>query len=234
MLDFDQYEVLTFDCYGTLIDWEGGIGDALSRLTAAHGLSVSRAELLNLYAECEAASKSGEYRAYRDIQRSTVQAICARLGFEPAGAEADCLADSIGDWRPFPDTIASLQRLQTRYKLCIVSNVDDDLFAGTARRLEVEFDGIVTAQQARSYKPSHNNFRLAMQRMGVASDRLLHIAESVKLDIAPAKELGLAAVWVNRSGNAQGGGAAGNPADGVSGADLDVPDLQTLAELMGL
>lgn len=234
MLDFDRYEVLTFDCYGTLIDWEGGIGEALSRLTTARGLSASRAELLSLYAECEAASKAGEYRAYRDIQRSTVQAICARLGFEPAGAEADCLADSIGDWQPFPDTIESLRRLQTRYKLCIVSNVDDDLFAGTARRLQVEFDGIVTAQQARSYKPSHNNFRLAMERMGVASDRMLHIAESVKLDIAPAKELGLAAVWVNRSGGAEGGGAADNPADGESGADLDVPDLQTLAELMGL
>lgn len=235
MLDFERYEVLTFDCYGTLIDWEGGITDALMPVATARGVSVSADELLRLYAEFEAAGKSGEYRAYRDVLRSTAAAICERLGFAPTDAEANCLVDSIGAWQPFGDTVDALRRLKTRYRLCVVSNVDDDLFAGTQRTLGIEFDGVVTAQQADSYKPSPNNFNLALERMGVARDKTLHIAESVKLDIAPAKALGIDAVWVNRNrGSGKQGSASGNPTDGASGADLEVPDLRTLTELMGL
>lgn len=235
MLDFERYEVLTFDCYGTLIDWEGGITDALLSVAAARGVSVSGDELLRLYAECEAAGKSGDYRRYRAVLRSTASAICERLGFAPTDAEANCLVESIGKWRPFADTVESLRRLKARYRLCVVSNVDDDLFAGTQRTLGVEFDGVVTAQQAASYKPSPNNFNLALERMGVARDRTLHIAESVKLDIVPAKALGIDAVWVNRNqGSGKRGSASGNPTDGASGADLEVPDLRTLTELMGL
>lgn len=235
MLDFERYEVLTFDCYGTLIDWEGGITAALMPVAAARGVSVSADELLRLYAEFEAAGKSGEYRRYRAVLRSTARAICERLGFAPTDAEANCLVESIGAWQPFADTVEALRRLKTRYRLCVVSNVDDDLFAGTQRTLGVEFDGVVTAQQAASYKPSPNNFNLALERMGVARDKALHIAESVKLDIAPAKALGIDAVWVNRNrGSGKQGSASGNPTDGASGADLEVPDLRTLTELMGL
>lgn len=235
MLNFERYEVLTFDCYGTLIDWEGGITAALLPVAAARGVSVSADELLRLYAEFEAAGKSGAYRRYRDVLRSTAAAICERLGFAPTDSEANCLVESIGVWQPFADTVEALRRLKTRYRLCVVSNVDDDLFAGTQRTLGVEFEGVVTAQQASSYKPSPNNFNLALERMGVARDKTLHIAESVKLDIAPAKALGIDAVWVNRNrGSGKQGSASGNPTDGASGADLEVPDLRTLTELMGL
>lgn len=235
MLDFDRYEVLTFDCYGTLIDWESGIANALRPLAAARGVDADDAALLRLYAECEAESKHGEYRKYRDVQRDTVKAICARLGFAPDDAEADCLAQTIGGWPPFADTIDALRRLQSRYKLCIVSNVDDDLFAGTQRRLGVEFDGVVTAEQARSYKPSHNNFALAMRRMGVEKDKALHVAESVKLDIIPAKAFGMATVWVNRNKALGRAASASGTEDGAaSGADLEVPSLDALAKLMGL
>ena len=235
MLDFEKYEALTFDCYGTLIDWESGIADALRPVMAAHGVRVSDAELMGLYAEIEAAGKSGEYRRYREVLRSTVRDICGRLRFVPSRSEVDCLAESLGSWQPFPDTVDALERMKNRYRLCIVSNVDDDLFAGTARTLGVDFDYVVTAEQVGSYKPSHNNFAMAVERMGIQKESVLHVAESVKLDIVAAKGFGMDAVWVNRhSGTGREGSASGNPSDGDSGADMEVPDLKTLAELMGL
>ena len=235
MLDFEKYRALTFDCYGTLIDWESGIASALRPVMRAHGVDVSDAELLGLYAEIEREGKTGEYRRYREVLRATVRGICARLGFVPSLTEVECLAESLGSWQPFPDTIDALRRLQGNYRLCIVSNVDDDLFAGTARMLEVEFDYVVTAEQVGSYKPSHNNFAAAIRRMGFPKSQVLHVAESVKLDIEAAKSFGLDTVWVNRHGGTErDGSASGNPSDGDSGADLEVPDLKTLAELMGL
>ena len=235
MLDFDRYEALTFDCYGTLIDWGTGITGALRPVAAAHGVEVDDADLLRLYAEIEAAGKSGEYRRYREVLRATVVGICERLGFAPSESEAECLAESLGGWPPFEDTVDALRRLQRKYRLCIVSNVDDDLFAGTARTLGIKFDGVVTAEQAGSYKPSHNNFALAIERMGIPKERVLHVAESIKLDIVAAKAFGMDAVWVNRSMGAECvGSASDNPSSGASGADMDVPDLKTLVGAMGL
>ena len=235
MLDFEKYDALTFDCYGTLIDWEAGIAGALRPVVAAHGISVSDAELMDLYSEIERAGKSGEYRRYREVLRATVRGIGSRLRFVPSPSEVECLAGSLGNWQPFPDTVDALLRFQSRYRLCIISNVDDDLFAGTARTLGVDFDYIVTAEQAGSYKPSHNNFAMAVNRMGIPKERVLHVAESVKLDIEAAKSFGMDTVWVNRhAGLEREGSASGNPSDGDSGADLEVPDLKTLAETMGL
>lgn len=236
MLDFDKYDALTFDCYGTLIDWETGIVDALTPVLRAHGIDgMNSDDLLSLYAEFEVAGKSGEYRKYRHVLHATVDGICQRLGFAPTPQERSCLTDSIGTWRPFPDTTHSLQRLKTKYKLCIISNVDDDLFAGTAQQLGVAMDYVVTAEQAGSYKPSHNNFALAVSRIDIPKERILHVAESIKLDIVPAKSFGMDAVWVHRASDANShSGASGNPVNGASGADLEVPDLKTLAEMMGL
>ena len=235
MLDFEKYDALTFDCYGTLIDWEAGIAGALRPVVAAHGISVSDAELMDLYSEIERTGKSGEYRRYREVLRATVRGIGSRLRFVPSPSEVECLAGSLGNWQPFPDTVDALLRFQSRYRLCIISNVDDDLFAGTARTLGVDFDYIVTAEQAGSYKPSHNNFAMAVNRMGIPKERVLHVAESVKLDIEAAKSFGMDTVWVNRhAGLEREGSASGNPSDGDSGADLEVPDLKTLAETMGL
>ena len=235
MLDFEKYEALTFDCYGTLIDWESGIANALRPVTRAHGVSISDAELMALYAEIEREGKSGEYRRYREVLRGTVRGICARLGFVPSMSEVECLAESLGGWQPFPDTVDALRRFHSRYRLCIISNVDDDLFAGTARTLDVDLDYVVTAEQAGTYKPSHNNFAMAIERMGIPKERALHVAESVLLDIVAAKSFGMDAVWVNRHSGTEGeGSASGNPSGGESGADLEVPDLRTLAEMMGL
>ncbi|HTK95624.1 MAG TPA: haloacid dehalogenase type II [Terriglobales bacterium] len=227
MLDFKSFEVLTFDCYGTLIDWETGILGALRPLVAKHGKKVSDQELLALYGELEARLEAGEYKRYREILRQVVRAMGERLGFQATEAEMDSLPDSLGAWPPFPDTVAALRRLKSRYQLAILSNTDDDLFAQTAKRLEVPFDFVITAQQAGSYKPSLNNFLLALKRVGVPQGKVLHVGQSRHHDIAPARELGLKNVLVTRRGH---GATVANAAQ----PDLEVPDLKTLADRAGV
>ena len=227
MLDFHRFRVLTFDCYGTLIDWESGILAALRPLMAVHGKSLADDKLLELYGELEAAAEAGEYQSYRKILEAVARGFGRRLGFEASEQEARSLPESLKNWQPFPDTVAALRELRSRYKLAIVSNTDDDLFAHTARLLEVPFDWVITAQQAGSYKPSHRNFRLALERIALPPDEVLHCAQSIYHDIVPARALGLTTVWVNRRG-AKGGGAT-KAAQGQP--DLEVPDLKTLAEM---
>ena len=228
MLDFRRFRVLTFDCYGTLIDWESGMLEALRPLLRAHGESLTDEQALELYGELEAEAEAGEYQPYRKILEAVVRGFGERLGFEPSAQEAESLPESLKNWKPFPDTVAALKRLKTRYKLAIVSNTDDDLFADTARLLEVPFDWVITAQQAGSYKPSHRNFKLALERVGLPPEQVLHCAQSIYHDVIPARELRLATVWVNRRAGKMGKGAT-KTAQGRP--DLEVPDLKTLAEL---
>jgi len=228
VLDFAQFQVLTFDCYGTLIDWETGIFSALRPVLAAHGESISDFELLNLYSELESEGERGEFRAYREVLQSVVRGFGERLGFKPTESQIRSLPDSLATWPVFPDTVAALRKLKTRYRLAILSNVDDDLFAPTARRLEVAFDAVITAQQAGAYKPSLKMFQLAQQRLGVAPGQWLHVGQSIYHDVIPAKSLGIATVWVNRPSPRPGAGAA-KAASGEP--DLEVPDLKTLAQL---
>lgn len=238
MINFQQFEVLSFDCYGTLIDWESGILTALKKIIANHNITqenslvdISNEQLLEMYAQWESALEEKEYLTYREILKKVVQAFGERLNFVPTEAELSSLAESIQNWQPFSDSVAALKTLKKRYKLTIISNVDDDLFAHTAKKLEVEFDGIITAQQVKSYKPSLQNFESAIERMEISPDKLLHIAQSVYHDIVPAQSMGLSTVWVNRRQNQAGSGAtvaaSGKP-------DLEVPDLKTLLSLMDL
>jgi len=228
MLDFSQFEVLTFDCYGTLIDWETGIFSALRPILAAHGKVISDSELLNLYSELEFEAEQGEFHPYREVLQSVVRGFGYRLGFKPNESEEHSLPNSLAGWLPFPDTVAALHKLMTRYRLAIMSNVDDDLFAATARRLGVDFDHVITAQQARAYKPSLQIFKLAQQRIGIAPAHWLHVAQSIYHDVIPAKSLGIATVWVNRPSPCPGAGAAkvalGEP-------DLEVSNLRELVDL---
>ncbi len=228
MLDFSQYRVLSFDCYGTLIDWETGIFSALRPVLAAHGKNISDAELLTVYSELESEAEQGEFHPYREVLESVVRGFGERFGFTPTGAQARSLPDSLANWRPFSDTVAALRQLKTHYQIAIISNVDDDLFAATARLLEIPFDHVITAQQARAYKPSLRIFNLAQQRVGVAPAQWLHAAQSVYHDVIPARSLGITTAWVNRPSLRPGAGAAkaaaGEP-------DLKVPDVKTLAQL---
>ncbi len=229
-MDFSGFTTVSFDCYGTLIDWEAGILPTLRGVLAGHGRSLSDAALLELYGEFEAQAESGPYQSYRSVLESVVQRFGERFDFPPSPAELRSLHESIPEWPPFPDTVAALQELQKRYRLAVISNIDDDLFAATRKHLGVDFDFIVTAQQARSYKPSLNNFRLALRTMEVSPDRLLHAAQSLYHDVIPAQSLGIASVWVNRRSARPGVGAVRAAAAQPS---LEVPDLATLAALAG-
>jgi len=227
VLDFSNVEVLTFDCYGTLIDWETGILGALRPLVAAHGRHLSDPELLELYGLLEAAVERGPYRKYREVLREVVRGFGERLGFQASETEMEALPDSLGTWPPFPDTVGALRRLKSKYKLAIISNTDDALFAQTAKLLQVPFDAVITAEQCRSYKPSLNNFRVALERLGVPKEKVLHVGQSRHHDIAPARQMGIANVLVTRRGQ---GAVLANAAQ----PDLEVPDLETLAERAGV
>jgi 2-haloacid dehalogenase len=225
MLEFSRYEVLTFDCYGTLIDWESGILSALHRILSAHGKVIEDATILKLYGDFEQRSEEGEFHPYRSVLESVVRRFGAQLGFNPTDAEARSLPDSLPTWTPWPDTVAALQQLKSRFRLAILSNVDDDLFALTRPQLGVNFDEVITAQQAQAYKPSLKIFELALSRINSPAHRVLHVGQSVYHDVIPAQALGLATVWVNRPSARPGVGA-------VKSAEAK-PDLivSSLAEL---
>ncbi len=211
MLDFTRFEILTFDCYGTLIDWESGILAALHRILAAHGKKIDDATLLKLYGDfeqrSEQSSDQGKFQPYHKILESVVRQFGDELGFDPTAAEAGSLPDSLSTWKPWPDTVAALHQLKTRYRLAILSNVDDDLFATTRPKLEVDFDEVITAQQAQAYKPSLKLFELALSRIHAPAHRVLHVGQSTYHDVIPAQTLGLATVWVNRPSARPGVGA---------------------------
>ena len=227
MLDLDRFEWISFDCYGTLVDWETGISTAAAEVLHSHGVSRSRAEILALFANVEpGVQDSHDYLEYRTVLRRVMAAIGAELGIQCTGSELGCLADTLPGWPVFPDVVDALNELKTCCRLAVISNVDDDLFAGTAGALGIDFDVVVTAQQVRSYKPSLRNFEAARARMAVDSDRWLHVAESLYHDIAPANRLGIRSVWVDRED--RGGGT--RITDAVP--DLVVPDLAALARLM--
>ncbi|NJM71166.1 MAG: haloacid dehalogenase type II [Scytonema sp. RU_4_4] len=228
MIDLSQYEVLTFDCYGTLIDWEKGVLEALQAVLQSHQIQLSEKEILEWFARFESSLEQGEYLKYQDVLRGVVQKFGEQFGFTPSSTELNALADSIKHWQPFSDTVEALKMLKQRFKLAIISNVDDNLFAFSAKHLQVEFDEVVTAQQVKSYKPSVQNFQVAIARIakiGIPSDKILHVAGSIYHDIVPANSLGLSTVWVNRRLGQEGSGAA-LPAQGKP--DLEVPDLKSL------
>ena len=226
-MDFSRFTTISFDCYGTLIEWETGILPVLRVLLARHNCRLADAAILELYGEFEAQAESGPYQRYREVLQSVVKAFGDRLGFDPSPAEIRSLHESVAAWPPFADTAGALERLKKRYKLAIISNIDDDLFAQTRKFLGVEFDAVVTAEQAQSYKPSLRNFELALQRLGVGREELLHVGQSIYHDVIPAQSLGIATVWVNRKSARPGVGAV-RAATGK--ADLEVPDLATLAD----
>ena len=228
LLDFSQFEVLTFDCYGTLIDWETGILRAFRKVLQRHGVELNDNELLEAYAWAESQAESGDFMPYRQVLEQVVREIGKKLGFDATAEEQRSLPESVKTWQPFPDTVAALKRLHQRYKLSIISNIDDDLFADTAKLLEVPFDFVTTALEVRSYKPSLHNFYRAIEKMKISNDSILHVAQSLHHDITPARRLGIHSIWVNRRQGKPGEGATvGSSAK----PDLEVPDLKTLAEL---
>ncbi len=225
-LDFGRFEALTFDCYGTLIDWEAGIEVGLRRLLGPAGAAVPIDDLLATYATAETELEAGPYRSYRQILATAGRTVARRHGIEPSEDALDAFGGSVADWPAFPDSAAALERLQRRFRLGIITNCDDDLFAASNRRLGVTFDWVVTAEQAQSYKPSERNFEVAFERLGLPRDRVLHVAQSLFHDHVPAKRLGLSSVWIDRRHDKAGFGAT-PPAEAMP--DVTFPDMATFA-----
>jgi 2-haloacid dehalogenase len=229
MATLAKIKALTFDCYGTLIDWESGILQALRPILAAHEVHLDDEPTLELYADIEAAIETAPYRPYRQVLAEVVRIFGKRLGFVPTAEEVDRFSSSVTDWPAFPDTVVVLQQLRERYKLIIISNIDDDLFEDSTRRLEVTFDRVITAQQVQAYKPDLAVFDYALKEIGLPKDQIVHCAQSLYHDIAPAYALGLTTVWVNRRHDRPGSGATPKAAADPA---FTVPNLKTLAALL--
>ena len=225
---------LSFDCYGTLIDWESGILAAMQPVIARHELVSSADEVLEAYARGESAVEAGEYKPYREVLRRTFAAMAKDLGFAPQADELETLIEALPRWPPFHDTVAGLRRLKDAgWRLVIISNVDDDLFfEGTAPQLGVEFDAVITAAQARCYKPGEAIFQQALARLGLEPGQLVHAAQSRYHDIVTARRLGIRCVHVTRDSGRVGGGATPLVDAGEGVADQSVANLAELAELL--
>jgi 2-haloalkanoic acid dehalogenase type II len=219
-----RWDVVTFDCYGTLIDWERGIADAFRGAAADAGAPADVAAALRAYHEVEPVVQAERFRSYREVLTESARQVAARLGWTLPDDRAGFLAESLPSWPPFPDTNAALETLAAAgCRLGILSNVDDDLLAGTRRHLAAVFDPalIVTARQVRSYKPARGHFDEARRRIGGA--RWLHAAQSLFHDIAATRALGIPSAWINRQGERP---------RGPSGAGAEFPTLAAFAEWM--
>ena len=220
MLNFNQFKVLTFDCYGTLIDWESGILSTLRPILSRYQKDINDTQIIELYNEFERKIQSeNEYVNYKEVLKRVMQKFGNKFEFSPSSSELNCLINSLWSWEAFPDTILSLKKLKEKYKIGIISNIDNDLFALTKKQLQVKFDWIITAEQVKSYKPSLNNFKYAIEKIGISSDQILHIAQSIYHDITPTNSIDLPNVWVNRKNISKFEKCP---------ADLEVPDLKTL------
>ncbi len=227
MVDFSRIDVISFDCYGTLIDWESGILEALAAFRSEYGVRATDDQILEQYAALESVMESGEYHLYKDVLRGVMRGFARRAPVPEERVDMDVIVKSLPSWRPFPDTVESLRRLKKHCRLAVISNTDDDLFAQTAKSLEVPFDFVVTAEQVGAYKPSTRNFIRAHEVFGIEKENWLHAAQSRFHDVAPARSLGIATVWVNRRAGKNGQGAT-TTSNAVP--DLEVPNLRTLAD----
>ncbi|MBI3872128.1 MAG: haloacid dehalogenase type II [candidate division Zixibacteria bacterium] len=234
-MGFGAIKALTFDCYGTLIDWEQGILDRMRPWAERNGLQVADERLLELYGEIEAACEAATPTApYTEILRTVHGRIATCLGVAPDAGEADRFAASVGDWMPFPDMADALRALKLRFKLVIVSNVDRASFARTNAKLGVTFDAIVTAEEVGAYKPDHRMFQRAfevLETTGIRRHEILHVAQSLYHDHVPAKALGMRTAWVDRRKGLAGGGAT-RPPDVTVLPDYTVSSLAELVRLL--
>ena len=192
------YDIITFDCYGTLIDWESGIVNAFLSEAARDGIDLDAPSIIAAYMAEEPAVESEHYRPYREVLTETAHRVASVLGWNIYLPRASFLAASVAGWKPFPDTNAALERLGQKFQLGILSNIDDDLLGETLKHFTVQFDLIITAAQMRSYKPGLPHFQEALAR--TAGKRLLHAAQSYFHDVVPASRLAIPVAWINRNG----------------------------------
>lgn len=215
-----DFQALSFDCYGTLIDWEAGISAVLEPWAASHGRDIPREQLLTAYSSHEAhAEEEHPSDLYPQILARAMRGLGAQLGIQVSDDDAERLATSVPQWPAFPDSAEALMRLSERYALIILSNIDRESFAGSNKHLGVTFTSILTAQDVGSFKPSPRNFQALLaevDRLGIPRSGLLHVAQSLFHDHVPAKSFGLPTVWINRRHDNPGWGATPAPPEAVT------------------
>jgi len=221
-----DYDLILFDCYGTLIDWESGILAALSPVFNSRGLDIADDEALEAYAALEAATESSGYRPYRTVLADVLKGLGNKFGYNPSEEECDSFSDSVKFWPPFVDSSAALLILKKNYKLAVLSNIDDDLFTHSENLLGIKFDHVFTAQTIGSYKPDLRNFEYAINKLCLPRERILHVAQSLFHDIEPASKFGLSTAWINRRQHKSGAGAT---PPSQARPDLEFPDLASFA-----
>lgn len=234
-LPLRNYKALTFDCYGTLIDWEQGILSVLRPWAVRHALDTTDVQLLDVFSQAEHRCQEATPSAlYPDILRAVHVRLATHFGLSSLEDDADALAASIKDWPAFEDSPAALATLKRHYKLLILSNIDKSSFAHSNVKLGVEFDAIITAEDVGSYKPAPGHFQRAFEvlaKMEIARHEILHVAQSLFHDHVPAKALGLSTVWVDRRHGQGGWGATPPPPVDVQ-PDLVVKTLAEFARLV--
>jgi len=231
-MDLTAFKALSFDCYGTLIDWESGLAAVLSPWARSEGLSLSDEELLLAYSSHEADVEAETFRLYPDVLAEAFRRTGAELGRSVSAEWAARLGASVPDWPAFPDSADALARLASRYKLIILSNVHRDGFAGSNRWLRGDFAAIITAEDVGAYKPSENHFRAldsTLDSLGVERSGLLHVAQSLFHDHVPARREGLPSVWINRRHDRPGWGATPQPS-GEFSYDLEFGSMGEFAD----
>ena len=227
-VELRDFEALSFDCYGTLIDWEAGLGAVLGAWADRRGLRVDVEALLTAYgAHEESSERDHPTELYPEILARSMGALGEQLGTEVSDADAQALATSVPDWPAFPDSHDALQALSERFKLIILSNIDRASFGASRARLRVEFTSVLTAQDIGSYKPDPRNFvalKAEAQRLGVPEGKLLHVAQSLFHDHVPAQRAGLPTVWINRRHSRPGWGATPPPPE-LTTPDWEFPSM---------
>ena len=219
-----MFKWITFDCYGTLVDWESGMRSAFAPIFKTHGLEA-RPDLTNKYIQYELLVERREYRPYRQVLGESSRLLFKNdYNVDLSDDEAAALFRSLPDWEPFPEAAAALRRLKDRYKIAVLSNIDDDLLDISLKRLGVAFDDTITAQQVRSYKPVNTHWKEALTRFCSEPEDLFHVGASSMHDVLPAKQLGIACAWINRTGER---------AFASTAADVILPDLTGLPEHLG-
>ncbi len=217
-------KAITFDCYGTLIDWESAIQQFFAQRLAAHNIEgIDRRALQRQWEEIQFVYIQEHYRPYREVLRDTMRMALDNAQVPYAEQDLEEFANAMGTWKPFPDTKEAILELQRFLKVALITNTDNDIIAETERSIGVKFDEIITAEQAGAYKPSHKGFLLARERLGLPVSDIWHAGFGFKYDIVPATELGYTTVWVNRQ-------REGRPVD-VKETFL-VGDMRTLALLV--
>jgi 2-haloacid dehalogenase len=210
-----DFKALTFDCYGTLIDWEAGMLAALEPLASRSKQPRSRAEILEAYAAHEHAQEhQTPHMKYSQLLATTYKRIAENWSTPAPWDECVAFGQSLRNWPTFTDTPLALKYLKQHYRLYVLSNVDNESFSYTNRVLQVQFDGIMTAEDIGSYKPGLRNFEYLLERLGsqgIRKEQILHVAQSLFHDHKPANEMGLASCWINRQHDKPGGGATRQP-----------------------